>query len=442
LTDVEKLIDAEPLSGLQLRVLVLTALAIIIEGFDIQALAFAGPQLIAEWGLSKAEFGAAAGSALIGMAIGSPMGGLFGDRVGRRGAVTGSALAFGFITLFTGAATNLESLIALRFICGIAFGALVPNALALLAEWMPARYRIYATTMMIIGIPFGGMVGAAFSSWALPIYGWRICFFVGGLLGIVLAAATYRGLPESLRFLVRRNREQAAIALLERTYRKRYDDIQLAIPEERKDVAWNEIFTLQHRRVTIGLAIAFFANLFAAYSFFNWIPTVLVAKGLTLQVALQAAFIYNLCGTPGAVVVAALVSRLGSRTGLLVVIAAAIASALSTAYLLKGTNLSVDALMISLGAAGACISGFQAGLYALAAAAYPTECRSTGIGAVLGAGRIGAMSSAFAGGALLSLAQGDILFFGSITGMLIAAALGVLLVNRHVVRRLVVPARP
>jgi AAHS family 4-hydroxybenzoate transporter-like MFS transporter len=431
--NVEKLIDSEPLSLLQIYTLVLTSLAIIIEGFDIQALAFAGPQLIAEWGLTKTQFGAAAAAALIGMAIGSPIGGLLGDRVGRRGAVTASALWFGLLTLAIAGASNLETLIGLRFICGLAFGSLMPNAIALLAEWMPARYRTYATSIMIIGIPIGGMIGAAFSSWALPIYGWRICFILGGLLGILLAALVHWKLPESLRFLVRRGREDLARALIARAFRQ-YSNATFAEEGTQARAKWNTIFTAPHRRVTLGLALAFFANLFAAFAFFNWIPTVLVERGLDLKTALEGAFIFNLFGGPGAVMVAALMSRLGSRAGLVLVVMAAIISVFCLAALLHRPDLSIVALMVCLAAAGATVAGFQSGLYALAATAYPTECRSAGIGAVVGTGRIGAMCSALAGGAILSMAGGDYAFFGAIAVMLVVAAIGVGLVNRHIGR--------
>ena len=63
-------------------------------------------------------------------------------------------------------------------------------------------------------------------------------------------------------------------------------------------------------------------------------------------------------------------------------------------------GLSLAALFIIVFVAGWCIVGGQPGLNTLAASYYPTAARSTGVGAALGVGRLGAIIGPYVGGVL------------------------------------------
>ncbi len=81
-------------------------------------------------------------------------------------------------------------LIALRFVTGIGLGgALLPNATALMAEFAPPKVRGQAITAAIVGIPLGGMLGAAIAAKVVPEFGWSTMFIVGGLLPLITALA-------------------------------------------------------------------------------------------------------------------------------------------------------------------------------------------------------------------------------------------------------------
>jgi AAHS family 4-hydroxybenzoate transporter-like MFS transporter len=431
-TKIGEVIDRERLGGLQVLVLVLTSLAIIIDGFDIQAIAFAGPVILKEWGLSKAELGPAIAAALIGMAVGAPFGGGLGDRIGRRLTIIFSAIFFGAATIATAFSPDLTALIILRFVSGLGFGALLPNATALLAEWMPTRYRAPAIGLMIIGVPIGGMIGAAVAQWLIPAYGWRACFLVGGVLGIVLAGVLAISLPESLRFLLRQEGSSPKVTgLLARAFGRDRVPNHVVPDDEPRKAHWSEVLTPEHLRVTIGLSLAFFANLAVTYAFFNWVPTMLTSMGMPLDVALRGALYFNLWGLAGALAGAVLINWLGSRIGLLLVLGGAIIVAGAMGYTITTGVPSETAMIVGLSAAGTLVSGLQACLYSLAASAYPTTCRSAGIGVVAGIGRLGSIASAFLGGAILSLPAGQAVFFVVVAGVLILAVVGVLVVNRH-----------
>ena len=98
---IAPLLDTGRWTGYQKFVTALSALAVIFDGFDIQILGFAVPSLMKEWGLGRAAFGPVLALGLVGMAVGSPLAGYWGDRIGRRPALIGCLIVFGLATLAT-----------------------------------------------------------------------------------------------------------------------------------------------------------------------------------------------------------------------------------------------------------------------------------------------------------------------------------------------------
>ncbi len=431
--NVTEVIEAERVGLMQVRVLLLTMLAIIVDGFDIQAIAFAGPVLLAEWGLTKADLAPAIAAALVGMALGAPLGGIIGDKLGRRMAIIASAVFFGAATIAASMAPDLTSLTIMRLIGGLGFGAMLPNAAALLAEWMPARFRGHAVSLMVIGVPLGGMAGAAVSRWLIPDYGWRSVFAVGGTLGLIVGVLLLLLLPESLRFLVNRGGDSSRTErLLTRAFPARsFSGSTFAVEAAAAKAGWRDVFTRHHVRVSIGLSLAFFSGLMVFYCFSNWVPTILTSMGMPLDVAIRGSFYYNMWSLAGAIGGGLLIAWKGSRTGLLLILGCALIVTVVMAYQILTGQPSELAVMIGLSCAGASISGLQAALYGLAASAYPTNCRSTGVGLVAGIGRLGSITSAFAVGLILGLPGGNGLFFVLVAGVLLIASAGILIVNRH-----------
>lgn len=431
--NVSQVIEEEPFGRIQILVLVLISAAVIVDGFDIQMIAFVSPVLIEEWGISRGELAPAISAALAGMIIGAPVGGWLGDRFGRRLAAIFSTFFFGVTTFPVAFADNVSQLAVLRFITGIGFGALLPNATAMIAEWIPSRARSYAISLMIIGIPVGGMLGAATSSWLIAAFGWQACFIAGGILGLLLSGILFFMLPESPKFLTMSSEAGRAVApLLNRAFGiGRFPAAAVYESGEGPRGTWSDIFAPRHRRVTIGIAIAFFASLLVFYGFANWIPSILTSLGMPLSTALQGAMFFNLWGLAGAVGVAALVSRVGSRVGLLLVLGCGILATVGVILAITAADTHTLPIFIALSVAGAVLAGLQVGLYSLAAGAYPTDCRSTGVGFAAGIGRIGPIVSAYAGGLMLDLANGNLLFFCAIIAALLVAAVGVTLVNFH-----------
>src|SRR5258707_11761586 len=118
--DVSRLTGEGKLTRFHVRLLLLTILLTMLDGYDITAISFAAPELAKAWGIAdRSAFAPVFAASLVGMAIGAPMLGWFGDRFGRKPVVAFSCLVFGVFTLVMMWASSLEQMMTLRFIAGI-----------------------------------------------------------------------------------------------------------------------------------------------------------------------------------------------------------------------------------------------------------------------------------------------------------------------------------
>lgn len=436
--NVDDVLDRVRLQGLPLLVMFCVMAVLVLDGFDIQIIGFSAPALAQEFGIERQALGPVLAAALLGMAAGAFAGGLAGDRWGRRPTLIACTAMVGVATLAAAMATSIESLTFWRLITGIGLGGTLPNATALMAEFSPRRWRSQAITATIVGVPVGGMVGAAIAAEIVPAQGWRLLFLIGAALPMLLAAVMYFLLPESARFLVTRtdcHRELAV--LLGRIDPGRAvsgaETFVLSTPAGFESAGLRALFSRGYVRDTIASWLVFGANVFAVYAFFNWIAVVLTSVGLDIATAVRAGFVFNLAGVFGSLGNAWIIARFGSRWPLGLMAVLAIAALLFLARLPlgeAGSAGSLPALMAGVAIAGLTITAVQIGMYAVCAHIYPTACRSSGVGWALGFGRLGGILSSFVGGLLLAWG-GSRGFFGGIAVVMMLACASLMLIRNH-----------
>lgn len=115
-------------------------------------------------------------ASLVGFLVGAPLFGYLGDRFGRRMAIISSLFFVGVSTLASAWASNLEELLWLRFFSGLALGGVLPNGIALNAEFTPKRLRATVLVVMLTGIPLGGAIPGIVGATLMPTYGWPVIF--------------------------------------------------------------------------------------------------------------------------------------------------------------------------------------------------------------------------------------------------------------------------
>ncbi|RQT72121.1 MFS transporter [Burkholderia cepacia] len=431
--DIGRTLDDGPFSAFQRTVVLLAALAIVMDGFDGQLIGFAIPSLIKEWGITRNAFAPAVAAGLVGMGIGSAFAGLFADRFGRRWAIIGSVLVFGLATSSIALSPDVTTIAILRFFAGLGIGGALPSATTMTAEFTPARRRTLAVTATIVCVPLGGMLAGLFASVVLPHYGWRGLFLIGGTLPVALALLLYFVMPESPRYLARHQERWNELRhLLTRMSRSVQPDAVFADQKEQKAVqrpGFRALFADGQGHDTIAIWVAFFMNLIAVYSAFSWLPTMLAGEGLSPSVAGSGLTAYNLGGVFGAISCAVAIGRFGSRWPLLVCCLMACASAL----FLRGLDVSAHTtlLVFGIGLHGLFVNAVQSTMYALCAYVYPTEIRATGTASALAFGRLGAILSAFAG-AFVITQGGASAYLGMLGAAMAMVFICLMIVRRHI----------
>lgn len=439
---VAALIDDRSWNRSQKLLLALVSMAILLDGFDNQALGFALPSLMKDWQLPKAALGGALAAAQFGMLIGAVTGGMLGDRLGRKRALVGSVLLFGVGTLLIGFVGAPLQLTALRFLSGLGLGAAFPNVAALAAEFTPMRHRSFAVVLSIVCVPLGGVVGGLVASAVLPLLGWQALFVLAGGCTLLLALVLVVALPESVTFLLSRGAPEKSIG---RSLRRMGIDpvqalrtlgqggLQQAGARHLPKVPTSLVLAPAWRGDTLLLWTAFFFSLVSVYAAFNWLPTLLTENGLSVAGASQGLAAFNLGGVITALWGGAVMGRYGSRQVMLAMSAGAVVVAIVLASLAR-VDLPKSLLFALIGLEGGCINGVQTSLYALASGIYPAEMRARGVGLATGIGRLGAIASALFG-AMVVGSLGLMGFHWSIAVVMTVVLAALWRIQRHVAPR-------
>jgi len=426
-----EVVDQAPIGRLQVLVLAVCALVAILDGFDLQAIAFTGPVIAQQWGIEATALGVIFSAALVGMTLGALLIGMLGDHFGRKVAVGLSVAIFGVFTLATARAESYNELLLYRFLTGLGVGGAIPSVTTLTAEYAPARLRIRLIAVMSIGIPLGGVLSGLLAAQMISVWGWESVFYIGGVFPLLLLPLIGKVLPESMHFLVTKREEEANTTVARILNRinpsGRYTERDsFFVPEVRmRGLLVKHLFGSGLARNTLLLWLAFFINLLALYFLMTWLPAILIGAGFLISKAINISVLFNLGGAIGALLLAQLMSKYGSRQMLTVFFA--LAALLCTVVVRLGGSSPVF-LMLVIFLSGFLTISAQIGMNATAAGIYPTDIRATGVGWALGIARVGAIAGPVIGGILASWRldiQGYFLIFGMLL-MVAAVAIALL----------------
>jgi MFS transporter, AAHS family, 4-hydroxybenzoate transporter len=404
--NIGELLEGSRIGPLQIRVFLLCMICLIMDGFDVQAMGYVAPAVVADWGVPRALLGGVFAAANFGVLIGSLVFSMVADKIGRRPVLIGATLFFSVMAIATAFAQNVPQLLWLRFIAGIGMGCIMPNATALIGEFSPKRSRVTFMMCITVGFTAGAALAGVVSLWMIPAFGWRSVFVFGGAVPLVIALLMIWGLPESLQFLAvsGRNRETLARWLKKLDPTLRIDAATEFVANEERGSGVPAVHLFRNGRgvVTVLLWVVNFMNLLVLYSISNWLPTVVTSMGYNAQIAVWMGLWLQVGGTLGAFGLAWLIAR----GGFLPMLTATFAVATVSIALIGQPGLALIPLGIIVFVAGWAVIGGQPGINALSATFYPTHLRSTGLGWGLGVGRIGAIVGPYIGGMLIGLNWG------------------------------------
>ena len=401
--DVTKLIDDQKVGRYQIRILLLCAAVIFMDGFDLQALGYIAPTLSKAWHLAPGSLGPVFSASLTGLMIGALVFGPVGDRIGRKKVIVGCTAFFGICTLATVLADSLNSLMMMRFIAGIGLGGVMPTTIALTGEYSPNRSRANMIMIMFFGQSLGAVLGGVVAAKLVPVFGWAVVFWIGGIVPLALVLVLIPALPESIHLLVQRGDQggklRDVLVRLNATFAFPEGTRFVAASDHSPEFSVRQLFTKGHATTTLLMWVIFFMNLLVIYLLANWLPTVINNVGVPLQTAVYITTLYHVGAIVGALTLGRIIDRFGSFR------------VLSLTFFLAGLSIitvgsagtSVGLLMAAVLFAGYCVVGAQGGANAAAATYYPASIRSTGVGWALGVGRVGSIIGPILGGMMISL---------------------------------------
>ena len=424
LVDVAELIDQQSVGRFQIGVLLLCASAMLVDGFDTQTIGYVAPALSAAWAFKPAALGMVFAAGGLGAILGGLGLSAYADRVGRKPIIVGSMLFFAVCTLLISTANTVPQLMWMRFAIGLGLGGVVPNALALSAEFMPKKFRVTLVLLTWLGFSIGSGVAGPVTAYILLAHSWRAVFLFAGILPVVLAPLLIWKLPESVHGLTQRGADSGRIAT---TLAQMNPDLVFPVDarfinSEKKEKGFPValLFREGRARITLLLWVMFFMNLLALFFLNSWLPTVLHKAGLPQHLAIVIAALLHFGGIAGGLAIAPLCDRFNPYV------------VLAFAYILSGTfiagiGISRNVALFAMATtffAGFFTFGAQNTANAIAATRYPTAMRSSGIGWALGIGRIGQIVGPLIGGFLLSLQWGttQILYVIAVPSVVAATA--------------------
>jgi MFS transporter, AAHS family, 4-hydroxybenzoate transporter len=426
--DVAGFIDQQPVGGFHIRLLLICAAVLFIDGFDTQAIGYVAPALAKEWGLSKGALGPVFSAGLFGLMIGALFGPL-ADRIGRKKIIIFSTLAFGIGTLVTAFVQDAGMLLAMRLITGLGLGGAMPNAIALTSEFSPHRRRATMVMIMFCGFSVGAALGGLLAAALIPQFGWRSVFVVGGLAPLLLAPILALRLPESVRFLALTGRANQRVAEVLGFINPKagFSSATRFVVHEPglAGMPVLQLFKAGRTLVTLLLWVVFFMSLLDLYFLSNWLPTVLNDLGASVSEAAAIGSMLQVGGVVGTLALGSVIDRFSFRALALVYFIAVFAVGA-----IGQLSHSVVLVTVAIFAAGFCIVGGQIAANALAATYYPTSVRATGVGWALGIGRVGSIVGPLVGGVLLTMKWSAASVFVAAAAAALCAAMAALSLSR------------
>jgi MFS transporter, putative metabolite:H+ symporter len=386
-------LDDAPLSAAHVTLVVVLAVALVVDVMKPASLGFVVPGMVTEYHITRATVAWFPMVALLGTTVGSFAWGWLGDRIGRRATILLSAMFF-MGTSICGAMPAFGWNLFMCFFMGMAAGGLLPIAFSLLSEFIPARHRA-GLVVLLAGLgTVGGYLAASGAATLLePHFGWRIMWFLNLPTGAILIVLN-RYIPESARFLNLTGRIDETAAILKHfgAVLIRGEQQKLRSQWDRERAIHNGILNLfKQPYVAQSAAISLYGLAWGLvnFGFLLWLPTNLRHAGFGVGASDAILAKAALLAFPGAVLVAWLYSRWSTK-GSMLAVGSLTALSLIALSMLAPLALHNDFVLIALVVVILVFSsGMTAVLSPYSSEVYPTRLRATGSGLAAGSGKFG-----------------------------------------------------
>jgi len=220
-TDVPARLDRLPWSRFHSLVVVSLGITWILDGLEVTLAGSVSGALKESPALkfTNTEIGLAGAAYIAGAVLGAVFFGWLTDRLGRKKLFTITVLVYLTATAATAFSWNVASFILFRFLTGMGIGGEYTAINSTIQELVPARVRGWTDLVINGSFWVGAALGALGSiilldpAWIDPEYGWRLAFFIGAALGLVILVLR-QWIPESPRWLISHGHPERAAAIV------------------------------------------------------------------------------------------------------------------------------------------------------------------------------------------------------------------------------------
>ena len=411
-------LDRLPATRAIWTLLLLLSLGGAFEYYDLFLMGYIGPGLVRSgmftsgsatlFGLSGlATFVAATFS---GLFIGTLVFSVAADRFGRRVVFTWSLLWYTVATCIMATQTTTSGVLLWRAITGIGIGVELVTIDTYIAELMPRHIRGRAFAINQV-VQFSAVPFVAFVAWQLVprapfgVDGWRWVVLIGSASAVVVWFIR-RAVPESPRWLVTRDRFDEAERITSELERRVAADVHAPLPAAvaapTRAVALDapsdarRIFSSTFRSRTVMLMVFNFAQTIGYYGFASWVPTLLIARGITTTTSLGYSFAIALAAPVGPLLIARFADGMDRRWQIVCSAAAIAVFGLVFAQM-------AGAWLVAIGVLLTCSNNWMSvAFHAYQSEIFPTAIRARAVGFVYSWSRFSAVFTSLAIGYLLS----------------------------------------
>jgi putative MFS transporter len=308
--EISRRLESLPASSYLWRLVILLSLGGWFEVYDLFFTGYIAPGLNRSGLLTTTTqaffgfsgIGAFVAATFAGLFVGTFFLGFLADRFGRRFIFTWALLFYTAATVVMACQTTSDGVLLWRFIAGIGIGVEIITIDAYITELVPSwmRGRAFAVNqaVMFTAVP----VVAALAWWLVPIApygvdGWRWVVLIGAA-GSMTIWILRLFVPESPLWLARNGRMEEADRIL--TTIEASAGVAPARPLSRAAVApsrvvakvgYAELFRPPYLSLVVLFMVFNLCQAFGVYGFANWVPALLVEKGITVTKSLQYSFI-------------------------------------------------------------------------------------------------------------------------------------------------------
>jgi ACS family glucarate transporter-like MFS transporter len=249
-------------------IVVALALAVMAVAYlDRVCIAVAAPHIRADLGFSDTELGYVFSAFTVAYALFEIPGGWLADRFGARLMLARIVVWWSAMTMLTGAANGLASMVAVRFLFGMGEAGLLPTLARAFRRWLPPVEAGRAFGLTVMAGAVAGALTQPLAAGLVQLVGWRGSFVVFGAVGLVWVGVWLRAFYEEPRLHPRINAAELA-------WIGAGDDAGTS-----HSLAWR---ALRHPQV-VALCAMYFLVIYGWYFFLTWLPTYLmVERGFAL----------------------------------------------------------------------------------------------------------------------------------------------------------------